>query len=62
MSAQLGILARASLIRSERHSRSSSYRVDLDRPRALMLFQINDCCAGSAELCAQMVAELAPCC
>ena len=62
MSAHLGILARAGLIRSERHSRSIIYRADLDGLRGLMLFLVNDCCAGSAELCAPLVAELAPCC
>lgn len=62
MSAHLGILARADLVRSERRSRSIIYRADLDGLRALMLFLVNDCCAGSAELCAPLVAELAPCC
>ena len=62
MSAHLGILARAGLVRSERHSRSIIYRADLDRLRALMLFLVRDCCAGAAELCAPLVAELAPCC
>ena len=62
MSAHLGILARAGLVRSERHSRSIIYRADLDGLRGLMLFLVNDCCAGSAELCAPLVAELAPCC
>lgn len=62
MSAHLGILARANLVRAERRSRSIIYRADLDGLRTLMLFLVNDCCAGSAELCAPLVAELAPCC
>jgi DNA-binding transcriptional ArsR family regulator len=62
MSAHLAILARARLIRSERHSRSIIYRVDLNALRGLMLFLVKDCCAGSAELCAPLIAELAPCC
>lgn len=62
MSAHLTILARAGLVRSERHSRSIIYRADLDSLRGLMLFLVKDCCAGSAELCAPLVAELAPCC
>ena len=62
MSAHLAILARARLVRSERHSRSIIYRADLDGLRALMLFLVNDCCDGSAKLCAPLVAELAPCC
>ncbi len=62
MSAHLGILARAGIIRSERQSRSIIYRADLDGLRALTLFLIKDCCAGSPELCAPLLAELAPCC
>jgi len=62
MSAHLGILARAGLVRSERHSRSINYRADLDGLRALTLFLVKDCCAGKAELCAPLLAELAPCC
>ena len=62
MSAHLGILARASLVRSERQSRSIIYRADLDSLRALTLFLVKDCCAGNAKLCAPLVAELAPCC
>ena len=62
MSAHLGILARAGLVQSERHSRSIIYRADLDGLRGLMLFLLKDCCGGNAELCAPIVAELAPCC
>ncbi|ODP38780.1 MULTISPECIES: ArsR/SmtB family transcription factor [Sphingomonas] len=62
MSAHLGILYRARLVRAERKSRSIIYRADLDGLRALTLFLVKDCCAGSAELCAPLVAELAPCC
>ncbi len=62
MSAHLGILARAGVVRSERHSRSIIYRADLDGLRALMLFLVKDCCAGNADLCAPLIAELTPCC
>ncbi|PZO74972.1 MAG: transcriptional regulator [Sphingomonas taxi] len=62
MSAHLGVLARAGLVRSERHSRSIVYRADLDGVRALMLFLVKDCCAGNADLCAPLLAELTPCC
>ena len=61
MSAHLGILARAGIIQSERHSRSIVYRADLDGLRTLALFLIKDCCAGSPELCAPLLAELTPC-
>lgn len=62
MSAHLGILARAGLVRSERQSRSIIYHADLAGLRALTLFLVKDCCAGSAELCAPLIAELTPCC
>ena len=62
MSAHLGILSRAGIVRSERHSRSIIYRADLDGLRALMLFLVKDCCAGNADLCAPLIAELTPCC
>lgn len=62
MSAHLAILSRSGLIRGERHGRSIVYRADLDAFRALTLFLIKDCCAGSPDLCAPLIAELAPCC
>jgi ArsR family transcriptional regulator len=62
MSAHLGILARAGIIRSERHSRSIIYRADLAGLRALTLFLVKDCCAGSPDLCGPLLAELAPSC
>jgi ArsR family transcriptional regulator len=62
MSAHLAILSRAGLVQSERHSRSIVYRADLDALRGLMLFLIKDCCAGNADLCAPLLAELTPCC
>jgi ArsR family transcriptional regulator len=62
MSAHLAILARAGLVRSERHSRAIIYRADLNGLRALTLFLVKDCCAGSPELCAPLLAELTHCC
>ena len=62
MSAHFGILARAGLVRSERRSRSIIYRADIDRLRQLMTFLAKDCCAGSVDLCAPLIADLAPCC
>ena len=62
MSAHLGVLSRAGLIRSQRRSRSIVYRADLDRLRDLVLFLLKDCCQGRAELCRPLLAELAPCC
>lgn len=62
MSTHLAILARAGLVRSERHSRSIVYRADLERVRTLVGFLLKDCCAGRPELCAPVVADLIPCC
>ena len=62
MSAHLAVLARAGLIRGERHSRSIIYRADLDRFRAMTPFLVKDCCGGRPELCAPLIADLTPCC
>jgi len=61
-STHLSILVQAGLARSERVGRSVVYRADLDGFRALTLFLLKDCCAGRADLCGPLVAELSPCC
>lgn len=61
MSAHLGVLARAGLITSQRHSRSIIYRADVAQVRSLILFLLKDCCQGRAELCAPLLADLAAC-
>lgn len=61
LSTHLAILARAGLVTSERHGRVIQYRADVDGLRALMLFLVKDCCAGSPELCAPLISELACC-
>jgi ArsR family transcriptional regulator, arsenate/arsenite/antimonite-responsive transcriptional repressor len=62
LSAHLNILARAGLVRGERHSRSIIYRADLDAFRELTLFMIQDCCGGNAALCEPLIESLQPCC
>jgi DNA-binding transcriptional ArsR family regulator len=62
MSAHLKTLTQAGLISGERHSRSIIYRANLDTLRDLTLFLLKDCCGGSTELCAPLIAELTPCC
>ena len=62
MSAHLGVLARAGIVRAERHGRTIVYRAELDGLRTLMLFLVKDCCAGAPELCAPLLADLTPCC
>ncbi|MEN0118086.1 MAG: metalloregulator ArsR/SmtB family transcription factor [Agrobacterium cavarae] len=62
MSAHLGILQRAGIVKSDRQSRSIIYRADLDGFRALTLFLLKDCCNGNAALCTPLIADLTPCC
>ncbi len=62
MSAHLAALSRAGLVRSVRQSRSIIYRADLARLRALILFLLKDCCEGRPDICAPLIADLAPCC
>jgi ArsR family transcriptional regulator, arsenate/arsenite/antimonite-responsive transcriptional repressor len=62
MSSHLGILSRAGLVRSERHSRSIIYRADLDRLSAAVTFLLKDCCAGHPGVCVPLVDALTPYC
>ena len=61
LSAHLGVLSRAGLTTAERRSRSIIYRADFDRLRDLVLFLLNDCCQGRADLCDALIAQLSPC-
>jgi DNA-binding transcriptional ArsR family regulator len=60
-STHLAVLARAGLVRAEKHGRSFVQRADLGRLRALMVFLARDCCEGRAELCEPLLAELTCC-
>ena len=60
MSANLSILARSGLIRSERQGRSIRYFADMDGVRGLLAFLMEDFCAGRPELC-QPVIDLIAC-
>lgn len=62
ISTHLAILTRAGLLSAQRHSRQIVYRACLSRLRELMLFLVKDCCAGSPELCAPLIATLSSCC
>ncbi len=62
MSAHLATLAQAGLVVGARHSRSIIYRADLARFRETILFLLNDCCGGRPDVCAPLIADLAPCC
>ena len=60
LSSHLSILSHAGLIRGERHSRSIVYRADLERFREVTLYLVKDCCRGSPEFCAPLIAALSP--
>src|SRR5699024_3270880 len=62
MSANLAILARAGLIRSEREGRSIRYFADMDGMRGLLAFLMEDCCGGCPELCQPVIDEVACAC
>jgi ArsR family transcriptional regulator len=64
LSAQLTILANASLIASRRDGRSVIYSADFDRMGELLVYLMEDCCQGHPEVCAPLaqVAAKAACC
>ncbi len=62
LSTHLSILAHAGLVHGERQSRSILYRADVARLRELVLFLLEDCCGGRADLCAPLIVDLVPCC
>lgn len=59
MSANLAILARAGLIRSERDGRTIRYFAQFDGMRALLAFLMEDCCGGRPELCEPVLDAIA---
>lgn len=60
MSAHLGILTRSGLLEVERNGRQMNYRADLSGFRAVVAYLAKDCCGGRTDLCASLVADLAP--
>lgn len=60
MSAHLAILTRAGLIDSERRSRLIIYRARLEVVRDLAGYLLKDCCGGNPQICAPLIADLAP--
>ena len=60
MSAHLGVLARAGLVRSRRDGRSIIYAADFAGLRALLGFLMEDCCKARAELCAPLLDAVLP--
>ncbi len=59
MSSHLKILAAAGLIESQRHGRSVVYQANYDTVRELVLFLMEDCCAGNNAVCRPVAESLA---
>jgi DNA-binding transcriptional ArsR family regulator len=60
MSTHLGILTRSGLLQVERNGRQMNYKADLSGFRAVVAYLAKDCCGGRSDLCASLVADLAP--
>ncbi len=59
LSANLAILSRAGLIASRRDGRSIIYAAAYDRMTHLLGYLLEDCCAGSPEICTPLAGLLA---
>lgn len=64
LSANLNVLSHAGLIESRRESRSIIYTAAYERMAALLGFLMEDCCQGSAAICAPLadIVNRAACC
>jgi len=58
MSANLAVLARAGMVRSEREGRTIRYFADFDGMRGLLAFLMEDCCGGNPEQCKPVLDEV----
>ncbi len=59
MSSHLKLLDQANLVSTRREGRSIRYRANYDTVGALVLFLMEDCCAGKREVCRPVVEALA---
>lgn len=59
MSSHLKILAQAGLIEDQRRGRRIVYRANYDTVRQLVLFLLQDCCAGNTAVCRPVAESLA---
>ena len=59
LSANLKVLTHAGLLASRRQGRSIIYRARYDRMTHLLGYLMEDCCAGSPEICAPLAEVLA---
>lgn len=58
MSTNLGILARAGLVKSRREGRGVRYRANMERMGTLLVYLLGDCCGGRPDLCDAVVHSL----
>ncbi len=62
MSANLGVLLQAGLVRNARQGRSIRYFADMEGMRGLLAFVMEDCCGGRPALCRPVIDAIAcPC-
>ena len=59
MSANLAVLRRTGLVRTERQGRSIRYFADFTGIGELLGFLMEDCCGGRPELCQKIVDDIA---
>ena len=59
MSSHLKLLSQAGLINSRREGRQVRYQANYDSIQSLVLFLMEDCCQGSAEVCRPVAESLA---
>ena len=62
LSTNLGILAQAGLVTSQREGRSIIYRAQYEAMGELLAYLVEDCCAGSPEICAPLARLASGCC
>lgn len=64
LSANLNVLSHAGLVRSRRDGRSIIYTAGYDQMSALLVYLMEDCCQGRAEICTPLAeaATRAACC
>lgn len=61
MSHHLGLLERASLVRSHREGRTVIYVADYEGTRELLGFLTEDCCQGRPEICGTRISDPLSC-
>jgi DNA-binding transcriptional ArsR family regulator len=62
LSANLNVLSHIGLVRARRQGRSIIYTAQYDRMRDLLGFLVEDCCAGSPEICEPLADVLSNAC